>query len=122
MTRQRKKCINEAADGQVRLDYNRGRHHIGHRSEIADASHHAGGSSQEEHADEEQPESNEISTKSRRQSNVESESDQHQRHKLATEAGDAGGVTHAAASFPDNGAEHAATIEWITRKQVENCQ
>ena len=57
--------------------------------------------------------------KGRRQRHVNSKSDQHQGHQLATKAGDARGIANAAAAFPDDRAQHATAIERITRKKIE---
>src|ERR1700682_1612061 len=122
VTMKRQNLVDKATDRQVRRDHYRGRHSVGHRGWVMDASHHAGGGSQEKYTYKDRPEPHEIGVKRRGQRHVKSKSDQDQGHQLAAEAGDAGRVPNAAASLPDNGAQNTAAIQRVTRKQIKDCE
>ena len=75
---------------------------------------------EKKHADQHRPEAHEVGTESRRDGHVDAEDDQNRGDQHAANSGESRGFFDVAGATPENRAQHATAIEWITGKKIED--
>src|ERR1044072_16456 len=84
--------------------------------------HHAVSSIEEKESNEYRPEPHEIGSESWSDDHVHAEDDQNRGDQHAANAGESCCFFDVAGATPQNGTQNAPAVEWITRKEIEDCE
>src|SRR5262249_24788687 len=84
--------------------------------------HHAVGGVEKKETNEHGPETHEVGSESRSDDHVDAKDDQYRSDQHAANACESCRFSDVTSATPQNGTQNTATVEWITRKEDENCE